>query len=173
MNPRRRELVIAGVFLPFEALAQTCGTLTEPQTEGPFFKPKSPMRVSLLEKNSTSRLALAGTVLSRDCKPVANALLDFWHADEEGAYDNRGFRYRGHQFTDAEGRYRLETIFPSEYTGRARHIHVKVQAPGRRILTTQVYFPGEAGNASDSLFSPALVMRMQERGQGRFDFVTA
>ena len=169
----RRRLVAAALYLPVHALAQTCGKLTEPQTEGPFFRPSSPLRKNLMEKDANGRLVLTGTVLSAQCKPVANALLDFWHADEAGAYDNRGFRYRGHQFTDAQGRYRLETIVPAEYPGRARHLHVKVQAPGRRILTTQLYFPNQPGNTRDSLFSPDLVMQMKEAGQGSFDFVAA
>jgi protocatechuate 3,4-dioxygenase beta subunit len=105
--------------------------------------------------------------------PVANALLDFWHADEDGEYDNSGFRYRGHQFADAEGRYRLVTNFPAEYPGRARHIHVKIQAPGKRVLTTQLYFRDEPGNRRDGLYRPDLEMRMPAKGagEGRFDFV--
>jgi len=110
-------------------------------------------------------------VLTADCKPVANALLDFWHADEHGDYDNSGFRYRGHQFTDAEGRYRLETIVPAEYPGRTRHIHVKAQAPAGRVLTTQLYFPNEAANRRDGLFSPSLTMLLSRPGEGSFDFV--
>ena len=110
-------------------------------------------------------------MLSAQCKPVANALLDFWQADEEGAYDNQGFRYRGHQHTDAQGRYRLETVVPARYPGRTRHIHVKAQAPGRRVLTTQIYFPGEAGHARDFLFAPELALTATAPGEGRFDFV--
>jgi protocatechuate 3,4-dioxygenase beta subunit len=101
---------------------------------------------------------------------VPNALLDFWHADDAGEYDNRGYRYRGHQFSDAEGRFRLETVVPAQYPGRARHIHVKVQAPGRRVLTTQIYFPGDASNARDVLFRADLAMR-RTGSEGRFDFV--
>ena len=119
------------------------------------------------------RLVVSGRVLGADCRPVPNALLDFWHADESGDYDNRGFRYRGHQFADSEGRWRLETIVPAVYPGRTRHIHVKVQPPGGRILTTQLYFPGEPENERDGLFRRELVMRMPERGQGAFDFVVA
>jgi protocatechuate 3,4-dioxygenase beta subunit len=52
-----------------------------------------------------------------------------WHADERGEYDNGGFRYRGHLFTDAQGRYHFRTILPALYPGRTRHYHVKVQAP--------------------------------------------
>ena len=170
----RRTLLAAGIALPFSGIARaqlTCGELTAAQTEGPFFKPKSPERRSLLEKASGSdRLVLTGVVLSRGCKPVANALLDFWHSDEAGEYDNRGFRYRGHQFSADDGRFRLETIVPAEYPGRTRHIHVKVQAPGRRVLTTQIYFPGDPGNARDGLYRAGLEMR-RTGGEGRFDFV--
>jgi len=110
-------------------------------------------------------------VLSPQCKPVANALVDLWHADEEGAYDNRGYRYRGHQFTDSEGRYRFETIVPAVYPGRTRHYHVKVQPAGGRILTTQLYFSGEPGNRRDSLYRPELEMKVSKGGEGAFDFV--
>ena len=175
----RRRLLAAAAALPVvpafgQTRALTCGEFTARQTEGPFFKAKTPLRVSLLEPQSKApRLIVTGQVLSARCQPVANALLDFWHADEDGEYDNRGFRYRGHQFTDAEGRYRLQTIVPAEYPGRARHIHVKVQAPGKRVLTTQLYFRDEPGNRRDGLYSLLLEMRMAGKGagEGTFDFV--
>src|SRR3979490_2164152 len=173
----RRRLLAAAAALPVvPAFAQTrpltCGGLTAQQTEGPFFKTKTPLRVSLVEPQSKApRLIVTGQVLSARCQPVANALLDFWHADEDGEYDNRGFRYRGNQFTDAEGRYRLQTIVPAEYPGRARHIHVKVQAPGKRILTTQMYFPAALGHHNDGLYRRDLEMRMPKGGEGSFDFV--
>jgi protocatechuate 3,4-dioxygenase beta subunit len=145
------------------------------QTEGPYFKPSSPERADLVEPNSKARLVeLRGQVLTRSCRPVARALIDLWHADERGAYDSAGFRYRGHLFTDAEGRYRFRTILPALYTGRTRHYHVKVQAPQQGVLTTQLYFPDEPMNRRDGLFRRDLVMRMAEAGDdlsARFDFV--
>jgi protocatechuate 3,4-dioxygenase beta subunit len=170
---RRRQLLGAALFIPLEGLAQTCGVITPRQTEGPFFSPNSPQRTSLIEGGEKTRLVLTGVVLTPDCKPVPNALLDFWHSDEQGAYDNRGFRYRGHQHADAQGRYRLDTIVPAEYPGRARHIHVKVQAPRGRILTTQVYFPGDAGNKRDGLYLPELELKRTKAGEGNFDFVVS
>jgi protocatechuate 3,4-dioxygenase beta subunit len=146
-------------------LTPACGpqsALTPRQTEGPYYTPNTPLRDSLLEPGTKGeRLVLSGRVVSARCRPVSRALLDFWHCDERGEYDNAGYRYRGHLFTDAEGRFHLETIFPAVYPGRARHIHVKVQAPGRRILTTQLYFPGDA---RDGLWRPELVVAM---AQGR------
>ena len=168
----RRRLILAAALWPGHSLAESCGKPTERQTEGPFFKPQSPERNTLVE-GKAGTLLVSGRVLDADCKPVAHALLDFWHADEKGQYDNQGFRYRGHQFTDADGLYSLETIVPAEYPGRARHIHVKVQRPGGRILTTQLYFPNNPGNQYDNIFRPELVMQMATRGQGMFDFVVA
>jgi protocatechuate 3,4-dioxygenase beta subunit len=168
----RRRVLGAALLLPLESLAQTCGVVTPRQTEGPFFTPNSPKRISLVEKESNApRLVLVGIVLSPQCQPVPNALLDFWHSDEEGAYDNRGFRYRGHQHADAQGRYRLETIVPAQYPGRTRHIHVKVQAPGKRVLTTQLYFPGDPGNQRDFLYRPELEMKKAGAEEASFDFI--
>jgi protocatechuate 3,4-dioxygenase beta subunit len=148
---------------------------TARQTEGPYFKPDSPLRASLLEPGIVgTQIVVTGTVLSTTCQPIARALIDVWHADDRGGYDNTGFRVRGHQFTDDQGRYRLETIVPGVYVGRTRHFHVKVQPPNRSVLTTQLYFPGEAVNARDPIFSPELVMRVTETTTGKagtFDFV--
>jgi protocatechuate 3,4-dioxygenase beta subunit len=145
------------------------------QTEGPFYRSRSPERTSLLEPGMLgATMILTGHVLSRRCQPVVGALLDFWQADEQGRYDNDGYRCRGHQFTDEQGRYRLETIMPGLYSGRTRHVHVKVQAPNRPVLTTQLYFPGEPRNARDGIFNPALLVAMQDGAAGqiaRFDFV--
>jgi protocatechuate 3,4-dioxygenase beta subunit len=173
MTIHRRRVLGAALALPGYALAQTCGVVTPRQTEGPFFTPDSPKRNSLLEGKEKTRLLLTGTVLSAQCKPVPNALLDFWHCDEEGEYDNRGFRYRGHQHADAQGRYRLETIVPALYPGRTRHIHVKVQAPGGRVLTTQLYFPGEPGNRRDGIYRPELEVKKGKDDEVAFDFVAA
>ena len=113
-------------------------------------------------------------MVSTDCKPVVLALIDAWQADARGEYDNTGFTLRGHQFTGEGGRYRLETVVPGVYPGRTRHIHVKVQAPGRPVLTTQLYFHGEPGNRRDGLFDPALLVAVRDSADGQvaeFDFV--
>jgi protocatechuate 3,4-dioxygenase beta subunit len=119
---------------------------------------------------------LSGTVVTTRCQPVARALLDFWQADGAGNYDNSGFRLRGHVFTDAEGRYRVETVVPGLYPGRTRHIHVKAQAPGGPVLTTQLYFPGEPQNARDRIFTEECLIRAQDAPDGKagdFTFVLA
>jgi protocatechuate 3,4-dioxygenase beta subunit len=161
--------------LPLTPACAERGKATIRQTEGPFFKPRSPERSDLIEPGAKGRIVeLSGLVLTRSCQPVAGALVDLWHADDEGEYDNRGNRYRGHLFTDADGRYRFRTVMPAVYEGRTRHYHVKVQAPRRSVFTTQLYFPDEPENRHDALFRKELLMRVAASGNalsGRFDFV--
>jgi protocatechuate 3,4-dioxygenase beta subunit len=185
----REELVRLGLALPLAvavagtettlAATPACADDDEPtveQTEGPYFTPRSPRRRVLRTSGTRGTpFLLTGRVLTTRCRPIANAQLDFWQADANGVYDNRGYRLRGHQRTDALGRYRLETVVPGLYPGRTRHIHVKAQAPRRPVLTTQLYFRGERGNASDGIFVPELLVRSLRKANGRwsasFDFV--
>ena len=136
---------------------------TPPQSAGPFFKPSSPQRGNLVDPGTPgTRLVLSGSVLDVSCRRVERAILDFWQADGEGEYDNEGYRLRGHLFSDGEGRFRVETVVPGQYPGRTRHLHVRVQPPGGRVLTTQLYFPGERQNARDALFRPECVMNVTD-----------
>lgn len=187
----REQLVRLGLALPLPALlaagaspalaaTPACddGDETPDQTEGPFYTPRSPRRRSLLGAGvSGTTLVLAGRVLGTDCRPLARALLDFWQCDARGVYDNVGYRLRGHQLTDAQGRWRLTTVVPGIYPGRTRHIHVKARRPGGEVLTTQLYFPGERQNRVDGIFVPELLVRRLRRSPGRwtaqFDFVLA
>jgi protocatechuate 3,4-dioxygenase beta subunit len=144
------------------------------QTEGPFYTPDTPERTSFLEDGPGTKIVLTGRVLTTGCQPIGDAVIDFWHADDGGSYDNVGYLFRGHQFTDADGRYHLDTIMPGLYPGRTRHFHVKVQGQGAPLLTTQLYFPGEPDNAGDGIFNQALLMVTAETADGltgQFDFV--
>lgn len=148
---------------------------TPSQTEGPFYKSQNPERTNLREAgiNGTS-LTLTGRVLNTKGQPVPGALLDFWQCDADGEYDNIGNKLRGHQHADKDGKYKLETIVPGLYPGRTRHIHVRVQAPKGRILSTQLYFPGEGRNERDGIYDKRLLMKVKDQeGEklGTFDFV--
>jgi protocatechuate 3,4-dioxygenase beta subunit len=174
------ELSCANAALTTEELAPTpsCHDGDEPtasETEGPFFKPRSPERSDLREPGTQGSLfELSGVVQTRSCRPLREAVVDLWHANEKGEYDNVGFRYRGHVITGPDGAFRFRTIVPALYPGRTKHYHVKVQAPGTRLLTTQLYFPNEPANLHDGLFRRELLMRVADAGEdlaGRFDFV--
>jgi protocatechuate 3,4-dioxygenase beta subunit len=150
--------------------------LTPAMTEGPYFKAGSPQASNLVQQGMTgTKLTLTGYVLTSDCQPVANATLDFWQADAQGQYDNSGYTLRGHQVTDATGRYQLETVIPGLYPGRTEHIHVKVQPPNGAVLTTQLFFPGVAQNQEDQIFDQRLLVQVQSTSSGSeaatFNFV--
>ena len=155
-----------------------CTPGTRSSSAGPFYTPETPRRETLREPDTAGEpLVFQGLVLAHDCRPLAGAVIDIWHSDERGRYDNRGFRYRGHQFTDQAGAFRFATIRPVRYSGRTPHIHVKLQGEATRVLTTQVYFPDmQEANARDRIFRDDLVMRLDRAGdawRGRFDFVLA
>jgi protocatechuate 3,4-dioxygenase beta subunit len=192
--PSRRQILMSGAFaatglvlamdaaIAGQGLAPTpsCHDGDEPtipEIEGPFFKPRSPHRFDLRESGIAGRpVELLGQVLTRTCRPVANALVDLWHADSNGNYDKKGFHLRGHVYTDAQGCYAFRTIMPGLYPGRTRHYHVKVQAPNRPVLTTQFYFPNERANRTDDFFHRELVMQIppaDDALQARFDVVLA
>jgi protocatechuate 3,4-dioxygenase beta subunit len=170
----------AATLAPTVAATAVCAAparLTPAVTEGPYFKAGSPERTSLYAAGMVgTKLTLTGYVLSADCKPVAHALLDFWQADANGVYDNAGFTLRGRQYSDANGLYRLETVIPGLYTGRTEHIHVKVQAPGGPLLTSQLFFPGVLQNDTDGIYDARLLVALQVSGQtaqAQFNFVIA
>ena len=195
----RRRLLVLGVALPSAALVASrlerlsgeaaavvrlratpeIADADEPTpaiSEGPFYTPRSPRRRSIVPAGARgTRLTLTGRVLTTSGRPVRRAVVDFWQCDARGVYDERGFRFRGHQLTDARGRYSLATVVPGLYPGRTRHIHVKVRTPGGRVLTTQLFFPGVPGNRSDGLFEAECVVRRWRRVGGAraalFDFV--
>ena len=153
-----------GIALP----APACTGLTPAQTEGPYYTADTPQRNSLLEEGMPgTRLILVGYVLDQNCNPLPNAWLDFWQADANGEYDNAGYRLRGHQFTDAQGRYYLETVLPGLYSSRPiEHIHVKVRPEGGAEVTSQLYFPDRP--------IEGLTVTLEQRGEfliGYFNFV--
>lgn len=141
-----------------ETASSSCsGELTPSQTEGPYYTENSPERSDITDGKEGQKLVVSGYVYDADCQPIANAWLDFWQADSNGEYDNEGYQLRGHQYTDANGRYELTTIVPAAYEVRPPHIHLKVRGNGE-ILTSQLYFPNEAQNRQDQNFNEQLTV---------------
>jgi len=111
-------------------------------------------------------LFMKGQVKDLDGKPVANAIVDVWHANTGGTYSyfdgtQSEFNLRRRIETDAQGNYRFRSIVPSGYGcppdgptqqlldqlgrhgQRPAHIHFFISAPGHRHLTTQINLSGE------------------------------
>ena len=143
-------------------------------TEGPYYKANPPQNAVLRTTGvAGTPLTLTGYVVSKSCQPIANAKLDFWQADGNGSYDNSGYTLRGWQLTDASGAYRLETVIPGLYPGRTEHIHFKVTVNGQ-TYTSQLFFPGISQNASDSIYSAQMLVKLNTSTSpvtGTFTFV--
>jgi protocatechuate 3,4-dioxygenase beta subunit len=105
---------------------------TRPDMLGPFYKPDAPAR-----SRTGDGLVVSGTVRSAaTCAPLPGARIEWWSADVRGEYQDG---LRATQTADTDGRYRYETVFPGPYPGRPPHLHVRLSAPGHRVLVTQVY----------------------------------
>ena len=163
---------------PADTFAAVCAA-TADNIEGPFYKPGAPHRAVLAtERDDGERMILGGTVRTTSCEPIANAVLDVWHADSRGGYDNDGWGMRGRMKTDALGRWQLKSIVPGRYLNgrryRPTHVHVKLRAPGHHELTTQLYFAGDPYNEGDDFIVSTLIMQHAKQGGARrasFDFV--
>jgi len=148
-----------------DPLDAECEHETEDNIEGPFYKVGAPERSALIEPGMKGTpLTITGRVLNTQCQPLAYALLDVWHCDADGVYDNKGYTLRGKLRTDNKGRYELRTILPVPYKVgdnrfRPAHIHLKVSAPGTDVLTTQLYFEGDSWNTKDSAYRKSLEIR--------------
>jgi protocatechuate 3,4-dioxygenase beta subunit len=195
MQPTRRSVLAALLLAPPTMLsmmgspvAQVLGAALPPtpecdsdpaetlaQTAGPYYRPSAPLRQNLLgDGGGRQPITLAGYVVDTRCQPIPGAMVEIWHADENGEYDNEGFRLRAHQFADDQGRWGFQTVVTEHYSFRTAHYHFRVHRPSGAVLTTQLYFPDHPLNEGDPLFDPRLLLDMQQGGTvGRFDFVLA
>ena len=189
MDQWRRRLVKAGLSFPAltlpwrsgfsrdrSATTPACGEETPSGTAGPFYTPNTPAKSDFrADDPAGSAVDLRATVLDARCQPLPGAMVDLWHSDSKGRYDNEGFRLRGHQRADAQGVVHFATVLPGRYPGRTRHFHVRIYgAKGGKLLTTQLYFPDEPGNADDWLFQPELLLDVRKGGpalEASFAFV--
>lgn len=141
----------------------TCG-LTATVTEGPYYVSGAPALTNgnlNYDNLAGSPLKITGHVYEGldNAKPLANAVIDIWQTDTEGSYhpnDNGNIldysddeiSLRGTVTTNVKGEYEFTTIYPGEYTGRTRHIHIKIRAQGYEELTTQLILSLNGDNIS-------------------------
>jgi len=148
-------------------------------------------------------LFMTGQVRDTAGGPLANAVVDVWHANTGGTYSyfdpsQSEFNLRRRILTDAEGRYRFQSIVPSGYGcppdgptqqlldelgrhgQRPAHIHFFISASGHRHLTTQINLAGDQYLHDDFAYATRdeliAEIRFTEDANGRradiqFDFV--
>lgn len=118
---------------------------------GPFYRADAPARADLtFEGLEGTEITLKGKVYKSDCTtPLQNALVEIWHCDTKGEYDNKSskFSHRAVWRTDEEGEYTFKTILPGKYLNgklyRPAHIHYRVTEQNSKELISQIYFQGD------------------------------
>lgn len=161
--------------------AQAGRTGGTPRTiEGPLYVAGAPISDGFARMDDGSEeaetLIITGQVTDQDGQPMANAVVDIWHANTQGTYSyfdpsQSEYNLRRRIRTDAEGRYTARSIVPSGYGcppegstqqllnqlgrhgQRPAHIHYFISAPGHRHLTTQINLAGDKYTFDDFAFA--------------------
>lgn len=141
--------------------------------EGPLYVAGAPVKDGLCKMDldpdeDAGPLVIRGTVTGLDGKPLANAIVECWHANSKGFYSHfdptgaqTDFNLRGAVKTDAQGQYEFRTLMPVGYGcpphgatqqllngigrhgNRPAHVHFFVSADQHRKLTTQFNIEGD------------------------------
>lgn len=141
--------------------------------EGPLYVTGAPVRdgmskIDLDPDQDAGPLVIRGVVTDTDGKPLADAIVECWHANSKGFYshfDPTGaqteFNLRGAVKTGADGQYEFRTLMPVGYGcppqgatqqlldeigrhgNRPAHVHFFVSADSHRKLTTQFNIEGD------------------------------
>jgi protocatechuate 3,4-dioxygenase beta subunit len=178
---RRRILQVTGAFASGAALARAANAAealsrTPAQTLGPFYPLEKPLDDDAdltMVKGRSSRakgqvLHVMGRVLDSAGAPVKGARIEIWQANAAGRYNHPrdsnpapldpNFEGYGKVLTDAGGRYRFKTIKPNGYPAgavmRPAHIHFAISGKSNRLVT-QMYFPDDPLNRTDSILASA------------------
>lgn len=152
---------------------------TESTVLGPFFvaaAPELPLGTDISPGVAGEPMFISGRVSDPEGRPIAGAVIDTWHSDDDGYYDVQKLDEHGHfamraRFrTDADGRFHYRTIKPAAYPiphdgpvgrmleaqgrhpWRPAHVHFMIAAPGYETLVTHVFEAGDRYLDSDSVF---------------------
>ena len=182
-NDKRNEWIllsdVTGITMLVDAITHaTQEDVTETTVLGPFHRenpPVLPNGANISEGMPGEPLEVRVVVADAAGKPIPNALVDVWHANEEGGYDSQmgdgeEHHMRARLFSDAEGVVHFWTIAPSSYPVphdgpvgkvlaamgrgpmRPAHVHFWIKAEGYRDLITHLFADGDKYLDDDAVF---------------------
>lgn len=170
--------------------------------EGPYYIPGAPefaaeATLPMREDEAGTPLLFQGTVTDLDGAPIEGALVELWHADDAGYYSQFApgipeWNLRGQIRVGADGHFAFHTIQPAPYQiptdgscgrliaaagwhpWRPAHLHLKVSAPGKQLVTSQLYFDGGEWVDDDvaQAVKPELILRPTPAASGTGNEVT-
>ncbi|KAH9174857.1 aromatic compound dioxygenase [Lactarius sanguifluus] len=166
------------------------GAATESSVLGPFFTedaPDVPLGESIASEGKGEYLYVEGQVRTTSGAPIPGAVIETWETDDKGFYDTQYADRvvadcRGRLVTDKDGKYGYRAIVPVPYpipgdgpvgelllalrrhNIRPNHLHMMIDAPGFRKLTTALYPEGDVYLPSDPVFGvkKSLVVKLVE-----------
>jgi protocatechuate 3,4-dioxygenase beta subunit len=198
-DARRQEWVlladVLGLTAHVEDLANPRPAGATPQTAGPFYRadaPEVPAGGDLCRDGRGAPLAVTGVVRRLDGAAVPGALVEVWHANPDGRYENQDpdlqpeFNLRGRLRADAAGRFAFRSVKPGPVRlpddgpvgrlaralglplERPAHLQFRVTAAGLAPLVTHVFDRDDPAIGRDALFAvkPALLGEFRRDGDG-------
>lgn len=142
-------------LLMFVALASAAPSQAPDPSPSPYLSPKyvapqnTPSSIVVVGKQEPGeRLIVTGQVTD-GTKPLADVSIYVFQTDANGLYTTDGrnsdenARLHGAMRSDANGRYRYETIRPGGYPGfppNPAHVHYVVRAPGYKFMMFELWF---------------------------------
>ena len=185
-----------------EEVANASREGTKGSIEGPYYIPGSPefrseATLPMREDEKGTPFLFQGTVTDLDGEPIEDARVELWHADADGYYSQFApgipeWNLRGAILTGPDGRFAFHTVKPAPYqiptdgscgaliaaagwhAWRPAHLHLKVSAPGKQLVTTQLYFEGGEHVQDDvaQAVKPELILRPVPAASGNGEEVT-
>jgi hydroxyquinol 1,2-dioxygenase len=171
---------VLGVSMLVDAINNRKPTgASESTVLGPFHvadAPELPMGTNICLDHKGEDMVISGRILDTDGKPIANAVLDIWQANDEGFYDVQqqgiqpDFNLRGVFRTGEDGHYWFRAVKPKYYPipddgpvgqmlgalgrhpYRPAHLHYIIKAQGFETLVTHIFDPNDPYIHSDAVF---------------------
>ncbi len=163
-DARRQEWVLLADVIGVSSLVEEINNprpagATPNTLAGPFYRadvPETALGTTISRDGKGEPLAVTGRIADLDGQGVAGAVVEVWHANADGRYENQEpdrqpeFNLRGRFRADAQGRFRFSTVKPRGYPlpadgpvgrliaalgltlERPAHIHFRVSADGTR-----------------------------------------
>src|ERR1041385_6735376 len=183
-DDKRQEFILLsdtlGVSMLVDAINhRTPEGATETTVLGPFYvqrAPEQPLGADISGTMEGAPLLVTGTVSAAGGQPLAGAVVDVWHSDNDGYYDvqqldeSGELAMRARFRTDENGRFWFWSIRPAAYPiphdgpvgkmleaqgrhpWRPAHVHFMIGAPGHQTLVTHVFAAGDQYLDSDVVF---------------------
>ncbi|WP_377274175.1 intradiol ring-cleavage dioxygenase [Rhizobium sp. R86522] len=183
-NEWRQEFILLSDVLGVSMLVDAVNNrkpsgASESTVLGPFHvadAPELPMGANICLDAKGEDMVIEGRILDTEGKPIANAVIDVWQANDEGFYDvqQKGiqpdFNLRGVFRTVSDGHYWFRAVKPKFYPipddgpvgqllgklgrhpYRPAHLHYIIKAEGYETLVTHIFDPDDQYIHSDAVF---------------------